>query len=1344
MKKVMDTIHILVIEDNPGDARLIKEYLKSDTTVNFSACFTTTLAESLETLVHKKFDVVLVDLGLPDSQGIYTFHEIINANPISPVVIITGNEDEKIGIEAVRHGAQNYLSKNQINSSLLVRTIKYAIEIKRINIELKENQEKYQALFEGAASLILKVDAKGILINCNERINDFLDYTKDETLGQSVLKLFHKESHPEVKKLLNNIFKDGYIRKSEHEMVRKDDEVISVCIHSSGIKDKSRKIVTASFIIDDITDRKQQEKEQKLTTKILTILNRKNEWSKLIKDILVAIREFTEIEAIAIRHKKGDYYPYVEAINYPDSFIKNANYLCSINEKGEKLYGSDGKPILECMCGKVISKRTDSSFDFFTEDGSFWTNSISLLLKTMTDEQSQLITRNYCRIAGFESVALIPLLSENETVGLLQLCDKRSNRFNKKMIIFLEGIGSTIGIAFRRMSAESLIIESEVRYRRLFESAKDGILIIDASTGQVIDINPFLVELLGYEPKELLGKELWKIGVFKDIVTSRDAFIKLHKKEFIRLVDISLETREGEHIDVELTCNSYHVKPFEVIQYNIRDITQRKLIEAALMEEQRLFNSLIENIPDFVYFKDIDSRFIRINKMMAEKFGLNNMEEALGKTDFDFYDEEHARLAFEDEQRIIRTGEPIVSLEEKEIWPDGRITWVSTTKMPQLDSDGKIKGIMGLSRDITERKKAEERIRFLSSVVEQSSDGMAIADLAGNLIFVNDSWAGMHGYKKRDELEGKNLSIFHNEEQINNDVEPFNREVMKKGFNKGEVRHIRKDGTVFPTQMTTTLLKDENNNPIAIAGVAIDITERKKAEEALKTSEEKFKTIFNSASDGMFLLDTETHKFIMCNAACSNMLGYTNNEFLQLDITELHPSEEFPFYEQISILMQGGEELYRKIKFKRKNDGIFTVELSPTLITIANKKVLLIVFRDITERLKIEEELIKAKMEAEESNRLKTAFLQNISHEIRTPMNAIVGFSEFLNNPGLLPEKREEFTDIIIQSSHQLLSIITDIIDIATIEAGQEKLNESDINLNLMCSLLYEQFLKKAQLKNISLDFKTTLENDEAIITTDETKLTQVLSNLINNAVKFTTSGHVYFGYQKKENDLEFYVEDTGLGISPDLHEKIFERFYQIDGSSTRKYGGSGLGLSISKAYVGLLGGHIWLTSEPGKGSVFHFNIPYKKTIPAASSTEQFTDFESLKVLGLKTILIAEDEVFNFMYLEELFSETDFTVLHARNGKEAVEIYKSNRHIDLVLMDIKMPVMDGYEATRQIKGLRNDLPVLALTAYFRDSDKSRALECGCSDFISKPVNKNELIMRIKRLLVTDISYSDTR
>jgi signal transduction histidine kinase/CheY-like chemotaxis protein len=394
--------------------------------------------------------------------------------------------------------------------------------------------------------------------------------------------------------------------------------------------------------------------------------------------------------------------------------------------------------------------------------------------------------------------------------------------------------------------------------------------------------------------------------------------------------------------------------------------------------------------------------------------------------------------------------------------------------------------------------------------------------------------------------------------------------------------------------------------------------------------------------------------------------------------------------------------------------------------------------QDITESKKVEQEIIKSKEKAEESDSLKTEFLNNMSHEIRTPMNGILGFSGFLNDPNLDEKKRKNYVKIIQNSGNQLLGIIDDILEISTLETKQVILKEEETNLNDLLFELFSIFDLKAKGTRISLFLDKGLSDEQSIILTDRVKLHKVISNLLENALKFTNRGKINFGYKLNDKKLEFFVRDTGIGIPKTKIKIIFERFSQADKELSKKVGGLGLGLSIAKENVILLGGDISVESEMLKGSTFRFDIPFKPFDSEIGIHENVADEE---IENKFTFLIVEDEEVNFMFIEILLLEKlkiKCNIIHAINGKEAVEICENNANIDFVLMDLKMPVMDGIEATKLIKKFRPDLPIIAQSAYTSYQDKKRAEDAGCSDFISKPIKKEILNNSINNFIKTKL------
>lgn len=383
---------------------------------------------------------------------------------------------------------------------------------------------------------------------------------------------------------------------------------------------------------------------------------------------------------------------------------------------------------------------------------------------------------------------------------------------------------------------------------------------------------------------------------------------------------------------------------------------------------------------------------------------------------------------------------------------------------------------------------------------------------------------------------------------------------------------------------------------------------------------------------------------------------------------------------------------------------------------------------EITERKRIEKQLKEAKLQAEMANNYKNQFLANVSHEIRTPISGMVGFASLLRKEDLDVETKKLYIDIIESSSKQLLNLVNDIIDISRIEAGELKMSKAPCELHKILKeteTLFEQLKHARGKQNLKIRLNLSGKDEALFIVTDPDRLKQILINLIGNALKFTETGGVDFGYELENDRLKFYVSDTGIGMSEDDLKLVFERFKRTE-QAHKKYEGTGLGLAITKGLLDLLGGDISVHSEVGRGSVFTFTIPYEPAKPeqVKSRKEQVTDTGRLRG---KKILIAEDEKINRMYLEIILKDLPIQIYWARNGLEAVEIFSENRDINLVLMDIKMPLMDGEEAMQKILAWKPGTRIVAQTANALSSDREKYLESGFVDHISKPIDKKQLI-----------------
>ncbi len=511
------------------------------------------------------------------------------------------------------------------------------------------------------------------------------------------------------------------------------------------------------------------------------------------------------------------------------------------------------------------------------------------------------------------------------------------------------------------------------------------------------------------------------------------------------------------------------------------------------------------------------------------------------------------------------------------------------------------------------------------------------------------------------------------------------------------------------------------------------IYERERIKSVLSAEKSRLRYMIDAIPDLIFFKDADS-KFLGCNKAFEKYINKRSEDIIGLSEFDLFQKTEASGYlksDRLIIQTLEAERSTNWIKFPNGQRFLFYTLKTPYFDSDNNLLGIIGISRDITEMEETRQRLILAKEKAEESDRLKTAFLANMSHEIRTPMNAIIGFSDLLSEDDLSPEDKVDFISKIKSSGQSLMALINDILDIAKIESGQLKISESVCAINQILNDLlgtFEELKNIAGKKGISLILKVPEDAGNLMIMTDPMRLKQILTNLLSNALKFTEFGSIEFGYTIQANKLSFYVKDSGIGILRSKQKLLFQRFSQLDPSTTRKYGGTGLGLAISKNLVDLLGGAIGMESNPGKGSLFHFTIPFKPAKSRLVKKEALSDLQSVNWKG-QTILIVEDMMQNFMLLEAILKQSEVRLLHATNGQIAIDLVKSEPGINLILMDLQLPVKTGYEALKEILEIRPDIPVISYTAFALPHEREKSLSSGFVDFIAKPM-KTETLIRI--------------
>lgn len=648
------------------------------------------------------------------------------------------------------------------------------------------------------------------------------------------------------------------------------------------------------------------------------------------------------------------------------------------------------------------------------------------------------------------------------------------------------------------------------------------------------------------------------------------------------------------------------------------------------------------------------------------------------------------------------------------------------------------KNILFSFNDITEQRITENLLKENKKKLQDQLDNTPLAaitwDLDFNCLSWNNSAERIFGYTSKEAL-GKGFHSLMNYRDNKKYKNKLLIDLLKDTNLQYTLQTRTKEGKQITTRWHVVTLKNASNKVIGSASLIQDITKEVEANRKIELSEKRYRDLFKKSNDPVLIFSDDI--IVDCNKAALKTLGYSDkNHILQKEVKHISPKYQANGKQSKKLVVKNHKKA-REIgkhhfewNLKRKDGSIFPVEISITSIeTSYGNNILHAIFRDITERKTHEFELNKALDKAKQSDTLKSAFLANMSHEIRTPMNGIIGFSELFLEPNLSDKDREYYANIVIKSSKQLLNIVNNILDISQIEAGMVHVKKEAVDLNEVLSSTKNFFLGKANEKKITL--RIACEQDKnPIIESDLSKIQQILNNLVSNALKFTEKGYIEIGYSLESDTIQFYIKDTGIGIKGANKEKIFSRFTQADINISTKFGGNGLGLSISQKLVHLLGGKIWFESEYQKGTKFSFTIPYiKKDIKGIvkKDTEKALK-EMINTTDTKTILVADDEIFNIMFVKEVFSNGKFNILEATNGKEAVALCNKYHHkIDLILMDVKMPIMNGLEATKIIKEKHPHLPIIALSAYAMESDISKALSYGCDGTISKPVNKKTLL-----------------
>jgi PAS domain S-box-containing protein len=893
-----------------------------------------------------------------------------------------------------------------------------------------------------------------------------------------------------------------------------------------------------------------------------------------------------------------------------------------------------------------------------------------------------------------------------------------------------------------RKRAEDALRQSEQSNREVIASARDGVIVYDREFRYQV-WNRFMEELTGVPASQVLGRQGF------------DLFPHLREQKVDALLQRALEGEEVHSPDmpfrVPLTgksgCVSSIFNPHfgpngEIIGVIsiVRNITERKRAEAALIEERHLLHTLMDNLPDMIYFKDRESRFTRINNAHAKAFGLEDPAQAVGKTDFDFYTPEHAKEFHRDEEEIIRTGQPVVGKEEKESWPDGRETWASTTKMPLRDAQGQIVGTFGISRDITKRKDAEEELR--RSEAKYRSTVLNIPEVVwtvtseGRFVFITPNIERLSGYTA-EEVHQYGLRLFF--ESIHPDDQPRVKEASAALFRKGqpynvECRARRKNGEwiwVHDRAVGTF----ERDGVRYANGLLSDITERKRAEEALRESEEHFRRFIENVPLGVYRT-TPDGRVLMANPALLRTLGYDSWQELASRNLESEGFEagrpRSAFREQIE---REGEVGGLEAAWKRRDGSVVFVRESARAFRADDGRVLYYdgVVEDVTERRRLEEQLRQAqKMEA--VGRLAGG----VAHDFNNLLTIVIGYSDLLlkkltASDGIRPclEEIKKAGERAALLTRQLLAF-----------SRKQVLQPQILDLNSLLTNV-DEMLRRVIGEDIEL--VTRLPSGLGRVKADPGQIEQVIMNLAVNARDaMPQGGQLTLEAANAELDSSYvsshgsvlpghYVmiamSDTGIGMDAGTQAHIFEPFF-----TTKEQGkGTGLGLATVHGIVKQSGGSIWVYSEPGKGTTFKVYLPrIDQAVEVVAPTQVPVDELSL---GCETILLVEDEGAVCSLVRGVLESRGYQVLETNRANEALEIGERHKErIHLLLTDVVMPQMNGMELAEHLALIHPETKILYMSGYTDDAVVRNGLLGPGTVLLQKPFTADALACKLREVL----------
>jgi PAS domain S-box-containing protein len=1045
------------------------------------------------------------------ARAIEEFTRVLNEGSGSGTVEYTivgagGHEVEaEVSITLLRDGSGKPVGYINVSRDITDR--------KQMEEVLIASEEKLHTIFESMNDALTVMDLNGTITDVNEAAVELHGFTfKKELIGRKALDFVAEKDRAKALDNTKQIYKEGRGNAIEYTLLTNDGREIEAEFSAALLHDNIGKPSGFIAVSRDITERKRMEEDLRKTAEKLRIM------FETIGDMFIV----TDME--------------LDIVN--------------ANEAAAQLLGfSNSEELTGNNITKLISKG----------DRTVATKTLKQTLKTKKGSGTASIECRFISAGGKEIDAAI-------TTDLLRDCG------GKPMGLTITGRD----ITERKRMMEQLR-DSEEKKRLLFESIKDGIMVVDL-TGKVIEANEVSVRSLGYTREELIGIDSLSFVAEKDRDRGVENAIKLISAgvadDYIDYTTLSLLTKDGREVEVEhstalMRDSSGH--PMAIIGIS-HDITERKRAEEALRQSEEKLRLTFEAIGDALTVTDLEGNIIEVNELAYSKAGYDSKEEFIGKNGFDMVSPEDRDRISKDIVKAIKEGRNSLTMECTFHPIKGDDYEAELTMSVIRDTDGNPTGFIATSRDITERKRAEEAVRAseekLLGIFDTIPDGVAFTDMTGSILELNEAMVRMYGHSSKKDLIGRNAIDFVAEE-YRDTVTLLGLQAIKEGrhINRVEYRLVNEAGEGFDVELYAAPLRDSSGEPIAWVNVSRDVTERKKADQAIRQSEETLRLMFESTSDGIVITNPAL-TIIEANAAAPRLLGYGGKE-------ELIGKSAIPF---MSAETEADSELHTEFSVSQLRDSA------------GNTTGFIGICRDITERKRAERKLKETLEELGRSNQELEQFAYVASHDLQEPLRMVSSYTQLLARryKGKLEPDADEFIEFAVDGSNRMMAMIQALLTYSRVGTRGKEFELTD------CEDVLSKALSNLQVAIEEKGAEVTHDPLPTILG-DDTQLLQLFQNLIGNAVKFCDEEHpsVHVSAKEQDEDWLFSFRDNGIGIDPQFKDRIFVIFQRLHGKG--EYKGTGIGLAVCKRIVERHGGKIWVESEPGKGATFYFTIPTER-----------------------------------------------------------------------------------------------------------------------------------------------------